>query len=133
METTKRDPIIMSKIKPIHSKNYGENPFLEDFKKDYRLKRQVAHEEACRDLDKSPEQILVDIHDESLASIEERLPHETISRAIARLASMQLRVEAQSRRTNCILFWMSVIGFPIAIVGTVASVIQAWYSAYPPH
>jgi hypothetical protein len=119
------NPKLLSKEKPIPQTVYGEIP--EEL---WKNKRDVAHEEACRDLDKSPEQLLVDAHDESLDK--NRLPHETIARTIVRVASMQLRIEKQSESLNQKVFWFGLIGVLLAFVGTFASVIQAWYTVYPP-
>lgn len=114
----------LSKKNPIPQKKYDDIPF------DKWSKREVAHEETCRDLDKSPEQLLIDAHDESLDR--DRPPHETISRTMARVASMQLRIEKGTEDLNRKVFWIGFIGLLLAFVATVASVIQAWYSANPP-
>lgn len=117
----------LSQTDPIPQTQYEQIPFKQ------WTQRQVAHEEAKRDLDKSAEQLLVDIHDESLDR--QRPPHETISRTMARLASMQLRTQIETDRLadetsklNKRLYWLSWIVLALTIASTVAGVIQAYYS-----
>lgn len=114
----------LSKENPIPQKKYDDIPFKE------WTKREVAHEEACRDLDKSPEQLLVDAHDESLDR--NRPPHETIARTMVRVASMQLRIEQQSESLNRKVFWFGFIGIVLAFVAAVAGVMQVYYTVCPP-
>src|SRR6266852_3759951 len=112
-------PKFLSKEYPILQKKYDDIP------KEWS-KRDVAHEEACRDLDKTPEQLLVDAHDESLDLSREI--GQSIARTTARVASMQLRAEQQTSKLNCIVLIIGFIGIILAIVSTVASCTQAYYS-----
>lgn len=122
-------PRIVSKAKPIPQIDFGANPFL------YGVgsMRDVAHEEAARDLEKSAQQILVDIHDESLNL--SRHPEETIVRAIARLASMQLRVQNEverqaneSAKLNDSIRIMTKVILAFTIVGALAAVAQVCFA-----
>ena len=119
------NPRLLSKDKPIPQKEYGKIP--DDL---WENKRDVAHEEACRDLDKEPEQLLVDIHDESLNN--ERSDGQTIAPALARIASLELRLDRKAGRLNRIVFWFGLIGLFLAFVAAVSGVIQAYYTKYPP-
>jgi hypothetical protein len=100
--------------RPIPQKQFPPIP-REWFKTD---KRKVAHEEVCRDLEKSPEQILVDIHDESLD--QNRSSDETISRSIARLASLQVRtqreLEKQSQGLNRLNKWVGALTIIVSAI-----------------
>ena len=112
----------LSNQKPIKQKQYCDIP-KSWFETD---KRRVAHEEACRDLDKSPEQLLVDIHDESLDIT--RTEGATIARALARNASLQLRIDKKAGNLNRIVFVIGLIGLVLATVSTISSCEQTRYT-----
>ncbi len=123
-----KTPRIVSKEKPIVQEDFGTNTFIAG-----GINRDIAHEEAARDLEKSPEHILVDIHDESLDR--NRPQGETIGRALARLGSLQLRVqkevEKQSRESSdlnsSIRFLTKVILF-FTVVGALAASAQVYFA-----
>jgi hypothetical protein len=113
----------LSHDKPIPQKEYTTIPFG---KPPWDKKRNIAHEEACRDIDKSPDQLLVDVHDESLDT--SRDIGQSIARTMARSASMQLRVEKETSKLNRIVLFFGAIGVILAIVSATASCIQAYYA-----
>lgn len=115
---------LLSNEKPIAQKDYG--PIPKEWWNEKDGKRKIAHEETCRDLDKTPEHLLVDIHDESLDNT--RQPHETIARTIARLGSMQLRTEHEIQRLNGWVKTLTIVGLILAAIGTVAAVGQFYYA-----
>ena len=78
-------------------------------------RRETALEEALRDLEKTPEQLLVDAHDESLGPP----TIQTITRTLARMASMQLRLEKSQNQTNWILGGIAVLSLIAAITQVV--------------
>jgi len=116
--TTNATPRFLSKENPIPQKDYGSLPA------ECKTQREKAHEEACRDLDKSPEQILVDIHDESLD--DHRPGHQTISRAVARMASLQLRTHKAVER-------LTYIVIVLAVLSLLFIVLQFWLSCKTPN
>ena len=71
----------MSEEHPFDETQYGGNPFTG---------RAQAKEETARDLDKDPRQLLTDVHEESLTPRPDFIP-----RTLARMASMQLRVQKE--------------------------------------
>ena len=123
-----KTPRIVSQEKPIPQEDFGANPFLSG-----TIKRDVAHEEAARDLEKSPEHILIDIHDESLDK--NRRPEEMIGRAIARLGSLQLRVQkevekqaAESSKLNESIRSLTKIILFFTVVGAIAAAAQVYFA-----
>lgn len=112
-------PGAVSESTPIHRRDFGANPFTE--------LRKVCDEEAVRDLLKTPEQLLADIHEESLSHRGDGA--ETISRSIARLASLSLRQTRETERQNTITIRLAKIAGLIALVALFLSGVQA-YSAW---
>lgn len=117
----------LSQDRPIPQKKYAPIPFSQ------WEKRAVAHEEACRDLDKSADQLLVDIHDESLDKARDGV--ETIARTLARSAAMQLRVEKEVERQSAAntalnesMRSMTKVILFLAIAATLAGVTQAFFA-----
>lgn len=100
----------VSKENPIPSVDFGANPYLSQ----KGMKRAASEEEVARDLIKDPRQILADIHDESLDR--NRPPEETISRSVARLASLQLKNNELSKASNELMKWIAIFGFGLAII-----------------
>jgi hypothetical protein len=122
-------PRIVSKEKPIAQEDFGTNTFIAS-----GSKRDIAHEEAARDLEKSPEHILVDIHDESLDR--QRAPEETIGRALARLGSLQLRVQkevekqaSESAKLNSSIQFLTKVILFFTVVGALAAAAQVYFAA----
>jgi hypothetical protein len=112
---------LLSDKKPIKQPDFGPLPNWNAHVKDER--RKIAHEEVCRDLEKSPEHLLVDTHDESLDLT--RANHQiSILRTLARMASMQLKIERAQRTTNWILFFF-------ALLSVIFSGVQAWFTVWP--
>lgn len=118
-------PRLLSEEKPIRQTQYGDIP-NEWWNEGKVGKRKIAHEEACRDLDKSPDQLLVDAHDESIDTT--RDIGQSIARTMARSASMQLRVEKETSRLNTIVLIIGIFGIILAIISATASCIQAYYA-----
>ncbi len=118
---------LVSHEKPIEDTEFGPIPQEwynsrgEPLRKN---KREIAKEEAARDMAKSPDQILADIHDESLDA--ERHFGLTIARSLARLASLQLRVERDADRLNTKVFWFGVIGVVLSVASVLVSSFQLW-------
>jgi hypothetical protein len=83
------DPIIASKSFSSPEVDYGNNPFQPN------TSREFALEEAARDFDKDPKQLLADIHHESFQPYNNYL-----ARTIARMASMQLRVQQEVEKQS---------------------------------
>lgn len=72
--------------------NASDSQEVREFKERYPqyfiAKRATAIQEVQKDRAKTDDELLVDIHDESLASLEERPAHETIVRTVARFAAL---------------------------------------------
>ena len=111
----------MSEEKPWDEIKYGDNPFTG---------RDQAKEEAARDLDKDPRQLLADVHAESLNP---RV--DFVARTLARMASMQLRVQkevenqnTETHKLNQNIRFMTKVILVFTAIATIASCIQAYYS-----
>ena len=109
----KRKHGLLSEQKPIEQIEYDPLPpeWNRAIKED---RRKISHEKACRDLDKEPDQLLVDIHDESLDK--GRSDGETIARAFARMASLELRLDKKAGKLNVIVFSLGLVGVLLALI-----------------
>jgi len=112
---------LFSQEKPIKQKDFGGIP-SEWWDEGDKGRRKISHEEVLRDLNKSAEQLLIDTHDESL-NLNRRLG-ESILRTLARMASMQLKIQKEQRITNLLLFVFTLLAM---IFGG----IQAWFTIWP--
>jgi len=87
-------------------------------KENSNRRRKKAETEALDDLRKSTEQLLVDIHDESLAEPLQRPYEQTIVRTTARFASLltliAMRSEVSARRSEVLQRW--VIALTVALL-----------------
>ena len=98
----------------IPSEDFGPNPYLTE----KGFQEGAAREEAARDLLKHPRQLLADIHAESLNP-----RPDFVARTLARMASMQLRVQEQSKeqtiatkKLNKLLLYISIGAAFLALV-----------------
>jgi hypothetical protein len=107
----------VSKENPIPSEDFGPNPYLSE----NGIKRMAAEEEAARDLLKHPKQLLADIHDESLDNSRSR--GESVSRSIARLASLQLRNNELAEENNKLMRRLAIVGTTLAFLSLVSPII----------
>lgn len=117
---------ILSREKPFPQKDYGDLP--KEWWTETGGLRKIATEEACRDLDKSAEQLLVDIHDESLNRDTERRPQEHVARTLARLGSMQLRTEREVSKLNKTVLILTISILILTAIGAAAACGQFYYA-----
>ena len=81
------------------------------------VRRKIAEEETDRDLQKPVQQLLCDVHEESLAEIPKDTPNDVkvllqLQRLIGaqkRMVSLQTVSAFQTGRTNILVFWLTVI------------------------
>ena len=86
---------------------------MEQWEKDvFDKRRKKAETEALNDLQKPMEQLLVDVHDESLAVPLERPYEQTIVRTTARFASLLAHV---ARRSEVLHWWAIALTFALLI------------------
>ncbi|MEO7934584.1 MAG: hypothetical protein ABIT76_15655 [Chthoniobacterales bacterium] len=109
----------------IPAEDFGINPFLTQ----EGMRDMVAREEAARDLVKHPRQLLADIHAESLNP-----RTDFVARTLARMASMQLRVQEQiaeqtkaTEKLNKTLLIISSIALIFAALSLVLSGFSFFY------
>jgi hypothetical protein len=100
----------------------------DDLKNYFLRKRENAETERDRDLKKSVEHLLADIHDESLDD-QSRDHQMTVARTMARFASLltllSKQADKQFRQNMCIQRWL--IGLTVALVVlTIALLILTW-------
>ena len=112
-----------------HWPRINKNP--DDLKVYFPHKRQVAETERDRDLQKTAEHLLADIHDESLDD-QSRDREMTVARTMARFASLltllSRQAEKQFRQNLSIQRWL--IGLTIVLVLlTVALLVMTWRMA----
>jgi hypothetical protein len=80
-------------------------------------RRKLAEIETDRDLQKPVQQLLCDVHDESLAGIPDNAPTDVkivfqlqrLTGAQKRMVSLQAVSAFQSSRTNSLVFWLTLI------------------------